>query len=175
MPSRCDKTRLRDTILDTGRVEDVPDLLRLESHCFPVDEMFNRRQLRYLLRCPRVSTFLVRVEGRVAAAAIVVRRRTSRGIHARLYSMAVAPDYRRRGLGRMLVQACMKSLIEEGVGTLSLEVRQNNTPAITLYESMGFSIDRKLTDYYGSGAHGWRMVMKLRGKQKTLRNGQALS
>jgi ribosomal protein S18 acetylase RimI-like enzyme len=162
MPSRCDKSRRRDTVLDSGREEDLPDLLRLESYCFPADEMFNRRQLRYLLRCPRVSTFLVRAEGQVVAAAIVARRRTARGVHARLYSMAVAPKYRRRGFGRMLVKACMKSLIDEGIETLSLEVRQSNTAAIRLYESMGFTIDRKLPDYYGHRANGWRMVTKLK-------------
>ncbi|MBN1553596.1 MAG: GNAT family N-acetyltransferase [Phycisphaerae bacterium] len=152
-----------DTILDTGRLEDLPDLLRLESYCFPADETFNRRQMRYLLRCPRVTTYLVRAEGQVAAAAIVARRRTSRGIHARLYSMAVAPSHRRRGFGRMLMKQCVSSLLEEGVGTLSLEVRRDNTPAVTLYESMGFQKLHPLPEYYGPGADGWRMGLKLTG------------
>ncbi|MBN1942125.1 MAG: GNAT family N-acetyltransferase [Phycisphaerae bacterium] len=150
-----------DTTLDRGGLADLQELLRLESHCFPVGETFNRRQLRYLLRSPRVTTYLIRSEGHVAAAAIVSRRRTARGVHARLYSMAVAPRFRRRGFGRMLIQACMNSLIDEGAGALSLEVRQDNTPAITLYKSMGFHIDRKLPNYYGLGAHGWRMVTSL--------------
>ena len=150
-----------DTILDRARLEDLQELLRLESFCFPAAESFSRRQLRYLLQSPHATTYLIREEGQVAAAAIVSRRRTARGVHARLYSMAVSPNFRRRGFGRMLIQACIKSLVEEGVKVLSLEVRQDNTPAVTLYESMGFEILQKLTNYYGPNADGWRMVTPL--------------
>ncbi len=158
--SQINPTR-NDTILDKGGLSDLQELLRLESFCFPAAESFSRRQLRYLLRSPHATTYLIREDGKVAAAAIVYRRRTPRGVHARLYSMAVAPDYRRRGFGRMLIKACLRSLYEEGVKVLSLEVRQDNTAAVALYESMGFESLYQLTDYYGSGVHGWRMATPL--------------
>ncbi|MBQ8927099.1 MAG: ribosomal protein S18-alanine N-acetyltransferase [Oscillospiraceae bacterium] len=52
-----------------------------------------------------------------------------------LLEIAVAPDCRRRGIGRQLVQALIRTL---GEGQLFLEVRMSNAPAIALYEQCGF-------------------------------------
>ncbi len=53
-------------------------------------------------------------------------------------NIAVLPECRRKGAGRAL----LKRLIEEGgalgLEFLTLEVRESNTPAISLYESLGF-------------------------------------
>jgi len=53
-------------------------------------------------------------------------------------NVAVSPDYRRRGIGRALVE----ELIAEGKSLslefLTLEVRESNSAAIALYSSLGF-------------------------------------
>lgn len=53
-------------------------------------------------------------------------------------NVAVAEKYRRKGIGRKLMEYMLKEAPSFGIGDLTLEVRVSNTPAISLYESLGF-------------------------------------
>lgn len=52
-------------------------------------------------------------------------------------SVAVAPDYRRRGLAKALIDK-FAELLPDGTESIFLEVRESNSPAIALYEKCGF-------------------------------------
>lgn len=54
---------------------------------------------------------------------------------AEILNIAVARQWRRRGVGGML----MKALLERLSGEIFLEVRTSNVEAIRLYESLGFA------------------------------------
>jgi ribosomal protein S18 acetylase RimI-like enzyme len=146
---------------DRASLDDLDDLLRLERTSFSGKLAFNRRQMRYLLRCPRASTHVLRREGRIVAQAVVLRRKTARGIVARLYSIAVDPGHRGAGLGRTLLQNCLEVLKAQNVAAVVLEVDPGNEPAISLYLSMGFHRTRRLPDYYGQTEEGWKMRLDL--------------
>ena len=53
-----------------------------------------------------------------------------------LVELAVLPGYRKKGIGRKLVELMLTSC--EGVRTVCLEVRASNAPAIALYKAVGF-------------------------------------
>ena len=53
-----------------------------------------------------------------------------------IVEVAVHPDCRRKGIARSLITAAIQSA--EGLDTVFLEVRESNTPAVGLYESLGF-------------------------------------
>ena len=53
-------------------------------------------------------------------------------------NVAVFPQARRRGVGRLLVQSLVQWLREHEGFFLTLEVRPSNEPAISLYGSLGF-------------------------------------
>lgn len=55
-----------------------------------------------------------------------------------LYDLAVAPEHRRSGRGRALVQALLDWAVQAGATSAYLQVRAQNLPALRLYESMGF-------------------------------------
>jgi GNAT superfamily N-acetyltransferase len=55
-----------------------------------------------------------------------------------LVSMWTAPQVRRAGVGRLLVQAVIDWAIETDAPSVGLWVTRGNAPAQTLYESMGF-------------------------------------
>ncbi len=63
-----------------------------------------------------------------------------------LLNLAVAPEFRRRGIARALVRA----LAEYGEGTIFLEVRESNRAARKLYKSMGFQEVGTRHGYYDS-------------------------
>ncbi|MBN2565610.1 MAG: ribosomal protein S18-alanine N-acetyltransferase [Candidatus Eisenbacteria bacterium] len=53
-------------------------------------------------------------------------------------NIAVDPDHRRQGIGRSLLAYCLARAAERGVIRATLEVRESNSTAITLYEESGF-------------------------------------
>ena len=54
-------------------------------------------------------------------------------------NIAVHPDRRGQGLGLAVVQALIKHAKAEHLASITLEVRVSNTPAITLYQKVGFT------------------------------------
>lgn len=61
--------------------------------------------------------------------------------------VAVLPEYRRQGIGRMLLEECFLSTKPDIV---FLDVRENNMPAIRLYESLGFEKTGIRKNYYSN-------------------------
>ena len=55
-----------------------------------------------------------------------------------IINVAVHPDARRRGVGRRLMEAAQTYAKERGIVFLSLEVRESNIAARSLYSSLGW-------------------------------------
>lgn len=68
---------------------------------------------------------------------------------AELYQIAVLPDYRRQGIAAQLLMELHTLLKEKGAVCCFLEVRSRNTPAIALYESLGYKKISLRKGYYG--------------------------
>jgi ribosomal protein S18 acetylase RimI-like enzyme len=56
----------------------------------------------------------------------------------------VIKAYQRKGIGEMMLKELLEFLKEKRVSRFVLEVLENNTPAINLYEKYGFAKTRKL-------------------------------
>lgn len=63
-------------------------------------------------------------------------------------NVAVHPDYRRRGLGEMLVAKLIAISEEKGIQQHSLEVRPSNRDAIALYHKFDFQEMGRRKSYY---------------------------
>lgn len=63
-------------------------------------------------------------------------------------NLAVAPDYRRRGLARGLLDAGLATMRRRGVSEVFLEVRESNITAQALYLAYGFRPVGQRNDYY---------------------------
>lgn len=62
--------------------------------------------------------------------------------------IAVHPEYRRRGIGKKLMEEMTSFATKQGVGDITLEVRAGNQAAICLYKSYGFSEEGIRKRYY---------------------------
>lgn len=91
-----------------------------------------RRQTAYLLLSPN---------GREAVVAFGVIREDGY-----LTLFGVAPDHRRQGLGTRPVEA-----LTDNYDTITLHTRATNREAIEFYEHTGFSVRRRIGDYYRDG------------------------
>jgi ribosomal-protein-alanine N-acetyltransferase len=92
----------------------------------------------------------------------VLKRLSFRGMGIKkighIMSIAVHPNYRRRGIGRMLLTKTMKILGKNGASELHLEVRVSNRLAREMYVKFGFREERRLAGYYSDGEDGILMV-----------------
>lgn len=68
-----------------------------------------------------------------------------------IMNLAVHPDYRRRGIGGLLLQDLFDQARRRGVRRLRLEVRVSNVPAQRLYQRYGFRVERRRRHYYSDG------------------------
>ena len=67
---------------------------------------------------------------------------------ADVMNVAVAPEFRRQGVGEGLMVALMDALRAKGMESLTLEVRASNSPAIALYDRLGFTEVGRRPNYY---------------------------
>ena len=138
--------------LRAARASDLDALLALEA-LFPGDRL-SPRQFRHHLRNPRARLRVLMLGHDLAGYALVFLRRDSR--LARLYSIAVDPAWRGRGLGATLLTDAEAQARRAKARALRLEVRADNTSAVALYEARGYRRLKHLPGYYDDGAEGWR-------------------
>jgi ribosomal protein S18 acetylase RimI-like enzyme len=55
--------------------------------------------------------------------------------------LAVHPEHRRRGLGRVLVSAAEQRLVKLGCPKVNLQVRASNQEAVAFYRVVGYVVD----------------------------------
>ncbi|HEY7349752.1 MAG TPA: GNAT family N-acetyltransferase [Ktedonobacterales bacterium] len=79
---------------------------------------------------------------------------SARGARSWCCALGVAADYRGGGYGRILMERLIEEASLRKLREMWLEVFTQNTPAFQLYQSLGFRIERELTDYAGELAHG---------------------
>jgi len=75
-------------------------------------------------------------------------------------NIAVAKDFRRKGIGGALMEYALDIAREKGMSAATLEVRQSNYPAIKLYESFGFESAGIRPDYYEKPREGAVIMWK---------------
>ena len=83
-------------------------------------------------------------EARPVAVILVARR----GWTSRIAAMAVGPEARGRGLGKRILQDAIDEAVGRGDRSVLLEVFEHNTPAVKLYEGLGFRPVRRLVGYH---------------------------
>jgi GNAT superfamily N-acetyltransferase len=146
-----------DVTVRPARAADVPALAELcavvhELHVSarpavfnPVDADGARRFFHFYLAEALGPVLLAEVDG-APAGYVVVRRQSSPGnIFAKerrwleIDQLAVGPAFRRRGVGRALVDRVAAIAAEGGFGELELNTWAFNTEAHAFFERVGFS------------------------------------
>lgn len=74
-------------------------------------------------------------------------------------SIGVHPDYRQRGIGRQLLEACERAL---GTRRVRLSLRTSNTAALRLYQKIGYQQVDLWPGYYRDGEDGLVMERVVR-------------
>ena len=80
---------------------------------------------------------------------------------AHLNLLAVAPEHRRQGLGRQLMDWLTVTAIEAGVFRINLELRTQNGEGRAFYENLGFTSRGVVQGYYQGREAALRMSRQL--------------
>jgi tRNA threonylcarbamoyladenosine biosynthesis protein TsaB len=80
---------------------------------------------------------------------------------AEIDDVATVPERRRQGIARKMMLEIISRAKEEKIDELVLEVKADNTPAICLYETLGFERTGYREAYYQDGSDAILMTKKL--------------
>lgn len=123
---------------------DLPDVQAVEArvHSFPwrpvhFANCLEAGNLAFVVEEPDSGQF------RIVAYALA----SVGGGDADLLNVAVAPEHRRRGIARQLLEFLFRRIASRA-DTLFLEVRASNRAAIELYEKLGFNQVGQRPNYY---------------------------
>ena len=114
-------------------------------------------RVKHSIGGPDSSVVVARRDGHVAAFA----RMHFGDEVAHLNLLAVAPEHRRQGLGRRLMEWLTATAVEAGVFRINLELRARNEPARAFYERLGFGTLGLIQGYYQGREAALRMSRPL--------------
>lgn len=150
---------MRTPSIRAAAITDVGHLLALETDAFASDRL-TLRSFRHFVRSPTAVLRVIRDGGAIGGYYLLLFRARSRV--ARLYSIAVDRRRQGRGLGAALIADAERVAARRGAERLGLEVREDNRPAIALYERLGYAFGGRIADYYADGADARRYEKRLK-------------
>lgn len=124
---------------------------------YGLDWRWTPRRISASIRAPNANVLLACVGERMAGFAIM--RYGDDDAHLDL--LAVAPGYRRLGIGRQLLQWLEECARVGGTFTIALEVRATNQGAQRFYQHMGYRTLLQLPGYYQGVEAALRMSRDL--------------
>lgn len=145
------------TTVHVGTPSDIDNLLAIERAAFDSDRI-GRAEFEALTRSADAAVFIAR-HGITEAGALVLKRTgADADTEAYLYSLAVAPEFRRLGVGDALLGEALSMALEWGAWRMVLEVRTDNLGAIAFYAGAGFKTFGRRPGWYEDGAPALRMA-----------------
>lgn len=121
---------------------DLDRVIAIERQCFPTAwsrESYERELLNANARY---------LEARVGELVVGYAGMWVIPPEAHITTIAVEPRYRRRGIGERLLVALLEAAEDMAASRVTLEVRESNSVARTLYEKYGFEAVAYMRGYY---------------------------
>ncbi|OSQ48858.1 GNAT family N-acetyltransferase/peptidase C39 family protein [Thalassospira alkalitolerans] len=133
---------------------DIDALCAIEKSSFDIDRLSRRAFKRFIGSDTARLCVAIKADVVVGYALVIFRCNVAM---ARLYSMAVSPDYRGQGISRALLTRAEELSLDFGAPILRLEVNPQNKTAIGLFTSAGYHEFALYPDYYPDHSDALRM------------------
>lgn len=136
---------------------DAARCAELEAVLFPGDDPWTEGAFLAELAAPYNRYFAAREDGILLGYAGIALLGRGDSAESEVHTIGVDPGAHRRGIGGALMNALLTEADRHG-GSVFLEVRTDNTPAIELYDREGFVVVGTRRNYYQpSGADAFTM------------------
>lgn len=128
-----------------AKLDDLDAISRIEELSFK--EPYSKSLLLTLLVLHSDTFFVAELDGEVVGYAVgaIIRG------EGHVVSIAVHPLHRRRGVGKVLMEALEGALSAKRARCFKLEVREDNDGARGFYEKIGYKLVGRVRRYYGNG------------------------
>ncbi|MDD3462447.1 MAG: N-acetyltransferase [Sulfurospirillaceae bacterium] len=144
-------------IISEATKSHISELCNIENGVFGIDDFrLNRKNFSYHINKKHI--FIACVKNKIAGYILFFVHKKS----FRIYSIAVLDDFRRTGIAKELISYVCGMAKYEKKEYISLEVREDNLKAISLYSSLGFSTCKIIKSYYTDNTNALKMKFKLK-------------
>lgn len=138
--------------IETASIRLLDKFCEIENQCFD-QEAFTKRQLAYLLSDYNTIGLVAKANSDVAGFIISQVEIENDTLYGHIITVNVAPNYRRKGIATKMLRETEQILREKGISECRLEVREDNSAALKLYQNSGYMKIARLEKYYGN-KHG---------------------
>lgn len=138
-------------------LSDLTRVNELENISFPIDAFRESIFINYYHKHPDLFIVVESVNvilGYMLTYFISVEK-------ALVVSIAIDPNHRRKGVGRILAEYTFKRLKASGVKKVELRVRITNKEGERFWSSLGFKSNTIIPNFYKDGEQALQMVRKL--------------
>ena len=135
-------------VLRGYRDGDLEAMFRLDEICFEEPFRFSRVAMRRFAEARRARVVLAELRGEMVGFCIV---HVEQGGVGYVVTLDVAPEMRRRGLARLLMDRGEEAVREAGCGVMVLHVFEGNEAAVRFYERVGYRLVGRDVGFYGGG------------------------
>jgi ribosomal protein S18 acetylase RimI-like enzyme len=146
--------------LRRARASDLAALVVLEGEAFTSrrfrGHLISPASFRRFLHSATSALIVAQVSRQISGYVLVLYRSNSN--FARMYSIGVDPQFRRRGLARLLSAAAERDAKRRGRSAMRLEVRADDRGAVRFYETSGYRHFGKRGGYYGGHVDALRFA-----------------
>jgi ribosomal protein S18 acetylase RimI-like enzyme len=137
------------------RPTDLSTLHEIDRGCFPAGIAYSKREISCFVARRGSRAWVAEAGGEIVGFLIACRESREAG---HIVTIDVVEGWRRKGVGRALMDAAEAWAVEQGFRVLFLETAEDNLQAQRFYEARGYFKIRRLERYYADGTAAWVMA-----------------
>jgi len=138
--------------IEDASTRNLDMLYEIEIECFD-REAFTKPQIAQLLTDYNTVSLVAKMSGEIVGFIIGMIYYERKSLVGHILTIDVPNAQRHKGIAKQLMREMEKIFKDKGATACNLEVREDNIPALNLYEKLGYKQIAKLKNYYGN-AHG---------------------
>lgn len=141
---------------------DFDSLYLIDQACYEPRIAYSRTELRHYLRFPGAHC-VVAETSRLNAEPVMIGfcMTAHKGFGGYVITIDVLPEYRRFGIGSMLLIESENHLAAAGVREIGLETAMDNSVAIAFWQKHGYRKSGVRRNYYPGGRDAFSMAKRL--------------
>lgn len=137
-------------MLRDARPADFETLYRIDQRCFVPGISYSRLELRHYMQEQGAFTVVAEQDGEISGFLVggVVSSPTLKKLVGHIITIDLLPEFRRSGIGTLLMDEAERRILAAGADLVRLEVAVDNEPALAFYQRRGYRMLKTIPRYY---------------------------